>query len=102
MAPASAQLTLTEAQEKEDNSSQEQAAKAEIKSTGNKIWQNCLPAKNILTFLFVLRKFNCYIFLSILRFGFDGCIQLSIQGFPSSEYKIVQIPINIRSEVYTC
>ena len=37
MAPASAQLTLTEAQEKEDNSSQEQAAKAEIKSTGNKI-----------------------------------------------------------------
>ena len=37
MAPASAQLTLTPAQEKEDNSSQEQAAKAEIKSTGNKI-----------------------------------------------------------------
>ena len=37
MAPASAELTLTEAQEKEDNTSQEQAAKAEIKSTGNKI-----------------------------------------------------------------
>ena len=37
MAPASAQLTLTAAQEKEDNKSQEQAAKAEIKSTGNKI-----------------------------------------------------------------
>ena len=36
MAPASAELTLTEAQEK-DNTSQEQAAKAEIKSTGNKI-----------------------------------------------------------------
>ena len=66
MAPASAQLTLTPAQEKEDNSSQEQAAKAEIKSTGNKIWQNCLPAKNILTFLFVLRKFNClYFFIHI-------------------------------------
>ena len=53
MAPASAELTLTEAQEKEDNTSHEQAAKAEIKSTGNKIWQNCLPVKNILTFLFV-------------------------------------------------
>ena len=37
MAPASAQPTLTAAQEKEDNTSQEQAAKAEIKSTGNKI-----------------------------------------------------------------
>ena len=37
MTPASAQLTLTPAQEKEDNKSQEQAAKAEIKSTGNKI-----------------------------------------------------------------
>ena len=37
MAPASAQLSLTAAQEKEDNTSQEQAAKAEIKSTGNKI-----------------------------------------------------------------
>ena len=37
MAPTSAELTLTEAQEKEDNTSQEQAAKAEIKSTGNKI-----------------------------------------------------------------
>ena len=37
MAPASAQLTLTPAQEKEDNKSQTQAAKAEIESTGNKI-----------------------------------------------------------------
>ena len=37
MAPASAELTLTPTQEKEDNRSQEQAAKAEIKSTGNKI-----------------------------------------------------------------
>ena len=88
MTPASAQLTLTAAQEKEDNTSQEQAAKAEIKSTGNKI---CF--KEIQLFIF---------FLSILRFGFDGCIQLSIQGVPSSEYKIVQIPINIRSEVFTC
>ena len=50
MAPVSAQLTLTPAQEKEDNRSQEQAAKAEIKSTGNKIYQNCLPANNMLTF----------------------------------------------------
>ena len=38
MAPASAQLTLTPAQEKGDNNSQEQAAKAEIESTGNKIY----------------------------------------------------------------
>ena len=50
MAPASAQLTLTPTQEKEDNRSQEEAAKAEIKSTGNKIYQNCLPANNMLTF----------------------------------------------------
>ena len=38
MAPPSAQLTLTPAQEKEDNESQTQAAKAEIESTGNKIY----------------------------------------------------------------
>ena len=38
MAPASAQLTLTSTQEKEDNKSHEQAAKAEIESTGNKIF----------------------------------------------------------------
>ena len=41
MAPASAQVTLTPAQEKEDNKSQEQAAKAErflFESTGNKIY----------------------------------------------------------------
>ena len=41
MAAASAQLTLTPAQEKEDNKSQEQAAKAErflFESTGNKIY----------------------------------------------------------------
>ena len=41
MAPASAQVTLTQAQEKEDNKSQEQAAKAErflFESTGNKIY----------------------------------------------------------------
>ena len=38
MAPPSAQLTLTAAQGKEDNKSQTQAAKAEIKSTGNKIY----------------------------------------------------------------
>ena len=36
--PASAQLTLTPAQENKDNKSQEQAAKAEIESTGNKIY----------------------------------------------------------------
>ena len=37
MAPASAQLTLTPAQEKEHTKSQEQAAKAEIESTGKKL-----------------------------------------------------------------
>ena len=55
MAPASAQLTLTPAQEKEDNKSPAQAGKTEIKSTGNKIYQNCLPAKKIL-FFFVSSK----------------------------------------------
>ena len=40
MAPPSAQLTLTPAQEKEDNESQTQAAKAEIESTGEKIYFN--------------------------------------------------------------
>ena len=42
MAPASAQLTLTQAQEKEDNRSQEQAAKTKrvlFESTGNEIYQ---------------------------------------------------------------
>ena len=41
MLPASAQLILTPAKEKEDNKSQEQAAKAErflFESTGNKIY----------------------------------------------------------------
>ena len=38
MAPPLAQLTLTPAQEKEDNESQTQAAKAEIESTGNKTY----------------------------------------------------------------
>ena len=38
MAPASPQLTSTPAQEKEDNKSQEQAAKAESESTGDKIY----------------------------------------------------------------
>ena len=102
MAPASPQLPLTAAQEKEDDKSQEQAAKAEIQSTGNKIRQNCLPAKNILTFFVCFKEILLFIFLSILRFGFGGCIQLSIRCVPPSEYKIVQIPINIRSEVYTC
>ena len=45
MAPASAQLTLTAAQEKEDNKSQEQAAQAEIKSTGNKIIKTVYPLR---------------------------------------------------------
>ena len=40
MAPPSAQLTLTPAQENEDNKSQTQAAKAEIESTGEKIYFN--------------------------------------------------------------
>ena len=64
MAPASAQLTLTVAQEKEDNKSQEQAAKAEINSTGNKIWQNCLPAKNILTFFVCFKEIQLFIFFN--------------------------------------
>ena len=38
MVPASAKVTLTPAQEKEDDRSQEQAAKAEIESTGKKIY----------------------------------------------------------------
>ena len=41
MAPASAQLSLTPAKEKEDNKSQEKAAKAErflFESAGNKIY----------------------------------------------------------------
>ena len=40
MTPPSAQLTLTPAQAKEDNESQTQAAKAEIESTGEKIYFN--------------------------------------------------------------
>ena len=98
MPPASAQPTLTPAQ------GQKQAAKAEIKSTGDKLYQDCLPTKNMLTFFVCFREsIVClFVFLSILRFGFGGCIQLSIQGVPSSGCKIVQIPININSEVYTC
>ena len=68
MAPASAQPTLTAAQEKEDNTSQEQAAKAEIKSTGNKIWQNCLPAKNILTFFVCFKEIQLFIFFIHITF----------------------------------
>ena len=45
MAPASAQVPLTTAQEKEDDKSQEQAAKAEIKSTGNKIIKTVYPLR---------------------------------------------------------
>ena len=45
MAPTSAQLTLTPAQEKEDNESQTQAAKAENKSTGNKIIKTVYPLR---------------------------------------------------------
>ena len=37
MVPASAQLTLTPAQEKEDSKIQEKAAKAEVEGTGKKI-----------------------------------------------------------------
>ena len=56
MAPPLAQLTLTPAQEKEDNESQTQAAKAEIESTGEKIYFN---------FFFVLFSFITKKFLSI-------------------------------------
>ena len=45
MAPASAQVPLTPVQEKEDDESQEQAAKAEIKSTGNKIIKTVYPLR---------------------------------------------------------
>ena len=45
MAPSSAQLTLTPAQEKEDNKSQQQAAKAENKITGNKIIKTVYPLR---------------------------------------------------------
>ena len=45
MTPASAQVPLTPAREKEDNKSQEQAAKAEIKSTGNKIIKTVYPLR---------------------------------------------------------
>ena len=45
MTPASAQVPLTPAQEKEDNKSQEQAAKAEIKSTGNKVIKTVYPLR---------------------------------------------------------
>ena len=38
MFPASAQLTLTPGQEKQDTKSQEQAVKAEIEGTGKKIY----------------------------------------------------------------
>ena len=38
----------------------------------------------------------------MLRFGFCGWIQLNFQGVPFSGCKIVQIAINIMSEVYTC
>ena len=68
MAPASAQLTLTPAQGKEDNRSQEQAAKAEIKSTGNKIYQNCLPANNMLTFFVCFKGILLFVFLIHVTF----------------------------------
>ena len=45
MAPTSTQVPLTPAREKEDNKSQEQAAKAEIKSTGNKIIKTVYPLR---------------------------------------------------------
>ena len=45
MAPDSAPLKLTPAQEKEDDKSQEQAAKAEIKSTGNNIIKTVYPLR---------------------------------------------------------
>ena len=67
--------------------------------------RNRLPDEKILTFFVcfkgsILCLFVCL--LSILRFGFGGCIQLNFQGVPSSGCKIVQIAINIRSEVYIC
>ena len=72
MAPASAQLTLTPAQEKEDDKSQEQAAKAKrvlFESTGNEIYQRPIypPRMYELVFFFALRKvlFVCLFFIRI-------------------------------------
>ena len=61
MVPSSAQLTLTAGQEKEDNKSQEQAAKAEIEGTGKKIYSK--PFTHFIYFnffvcLFVVVFFN--------------------------------------------
>ena len=64
--------------------------------------KNCWLSKPIVTFFVcfkgsILCLFVC--FLSTLRFGFGGCIQLNFQGVPSSGSKILQIAINIGSEV---
>ena len=61
MAPASAQLTLTPAQEREDNKSQEQAAKAKrvlFESTGNEIYQRLFTRHECINYFsfFPLRK----------------------------------------------
>ena len=60
MVPASAQVPLTPAQEKEDSKSQEQAAKAEIEGTGKKIYWKPFTRLNILTFFVCL--FVCFFF----------------------------------------
>ena len=57
MVPASAQVPLTPAQEKEDTKSQEQAAKAEIEGTGKKIYSKPFTRLNILTFFVCLFVF---------------------------------------------
>ena len=64
MPPASAQPTLTPAQ------GQKQAAKAEIKSTGDKLYQDCLPAKNMLTFFVCFRESIVYLFVFFIHITF--------------------------------
>ena len=115
MAPAPAQLTLTPAQENEDNKSQEQADKAKrvlFESTGNEVIKDYLPATNILNsfvFFCLNKTIVCLVvcFFSILRFGVCGCIQLRIhdqQGVASPRCKIVQFPIIIttRGQMTDC
>ena len=73
MVPASAQLTLTPAQEKEDTKSQEQAAKAEVEGPGKKISQKPFTRLNILTF---------FVSLFVVVFFFKEKKFLSINRLP--------------------
>ena len=79
MAPASAQLTLTPAQEREDNKSQEQAAKAKrvlFESTGNEIYQRLFTRHVYIkkVFFFFLKKIIVclFVFYSYYVLAFVG------------------------------